>query len=222
MLLGVFAIGMTVESIERFVSPVEIAINQALFVAVIGLLDNGASVLILGIKGARDHHHHGEEHHHDCESKNAHAHTHHDDNNFRSAYLHVLADALTSLLAVGALLSAKYFEQTWLDPMMGVVGAVLVGRWSLGLLRESGRVLLDRQASDPILDKIRERLEQEPETRVSDLHVWSVGPGKRAAIIAVETPHPKSLDAYSVMLPTDLDLTHVTIEVFVTNLSAGC
>ena len=120
---------------------------------------------------------------------------------------------MTSLLAIGALLSAKYFQQTWLDPMMGVVGAILVARWSLGLLKESGRVLLDRQAPDHVLDRIRESIEQEPGTRVADLHVWTIGPGKRAAIIAVESTSPKTLDAYRALLPTDVNLKHVTVEV---------
>ncbi len=202
ILLGVFALGMAAESIKRFIDPVAIAINQALVVAVIGLLVNGASVLILGLKG--DHPHHGDDQDH---------HNHHDDHNFRSAYLHVLADALTSLLAIGALLSAKYFQQTWLDPMMGVVGAVLVARWSIGLLKESGRVLLDRQASDHVLDRVRKSIEREPGTHVADLHVWSIGPGKRAAIVAIETTSPKTLDAYRALLPTDVNLKHATVEV---------
>ena len=213
VLLGVFAIGMVAESIERVVNPVDIAINQALFVAVLGLLVNGASVLILGSKDARGPHHHSKERH-GHESERAHVHQHrHDDHNFRSAYLHVLADALTSLLAIGALLSAKYLAQAWLDPMMGVVGAVLVARWSLGLLKESARVLLDRQAPDHVLDDIRKRIEQATETRVVDLHVWRIGPGKRAAIVAIETATPKTLDAYRALLPSNAGFAHVTIEV---------
>ena len=217
VLLGVFALGMAAESIERFVNPVEIAINQALFVAILGLLVNGASVLILGLKGGHDHHH-GETHHHDGHlNDHEPPHHHNDDHNFRSAYFHVLADALTSFLAIGALLSAKYFNQTWLDPMMGIVGALLVAKWSMGLLRDSGRVLLDRQAPEQVLSAIREGIEQVPETRVSDLHVWSIGPGKRAAIVAIEAVTPKTLDEYRAMIPTDINLNHLTIEVALTN-----
>ena len=202
VLLGVFAIGMAAESLERFANPVEIAINQALVVAILGLLINGASVFILGIKG-----HHGNDHHH------AEAHDHHHDHNYRSAYFHVLADALTSVLAIGALLAAKYFGQTWLDPMMGVVGAILVARWSVALLRDSGRVLLDRQASDAVLSEIRQAIEGACEAKVADLHVWAIGPGRRAAIIAIETEAPRDLDAYRAMLPRELGLQHVTIEI---------
>jgi len=200
VLLGVFAIGMAAESVERFFNPVEIAINQALIVAVLGLLINGASVFILGVEG------HGRDHDRD-------GHHHQHDHNLRSAYFHVLADALTSLLAIGALLSAKFFGQTWLDPLMGVVGAILVARWSLGLLRQSGGVLLDRQAPHAVLADIREKLEELPNTTVADLHVWSIGTGKRAAIIAIETEHPRELEFYRSVVPSHHDLAHVTIEI---------
>jgi cation diffusion facilitator family transporter len=204
VLLGVFAIGMAGESIERFVNPVEIAINQALVVAVLGLLINGASVFILGIKEHEHDHGHSDHGEHD---------DHHHDHNLRSAYFHVVADALTSLLAIGALLAAKFFGQTWLDPLMGVVGAILVARWSVGLLRQSGRVLLDRQAPQTVLDDIRMKLESLPDTSVADLHVWSIGTGKRAAIIAVEAEQPRELDFYRRVVPSCHDLAHVTIEV---------
>jgi cation diffusion facilitator family transporter len=210
VLLGVFAIGMAAESIERFVNPVEIAINQALFVAVLGLLVNGASVLILGLEGRSDHHHDHDGHSHQQQRRHEH-HAH--DHNFRSAYFHVLADALTSLFAIAALLAAKYAGQTWLDPFMGVVGAILVARWSMGLLRDSGKVLLDRQASEAVLSEIREAIELDGEAMVVDLHVWSIGPARPAAIIAIETTSPKDLEDYRAMLPQGLALQHVTIEV---------
>jgi cation diffusion facilitator family transporter len=164
-------------------------------------LVNGASVFILGFG---DHEHHHNDHGHDH---------HHHDHNFRAAYFHVLADALTSLLAIGALLSAKYFGQIWLDPMMGIVGALLVGKWSVGLLRESGHVLLDRQALNGDLEAIRKSIEVEQRTLVVDLHVWLIGPGRKAAIISIEAAEPRPVDAYRAMLPSDLGLTHVTIEV---------
>lgn len=206
VLLGVFALGMAGESIERFFNPVEIAIDQALVVAVLGLLINGASVFILGVKE------HGHDHGHDHADHAEHDHHHHDHNR-RSAYFHVVADALTSLLAIGALLAAKFFGQTWLDPLMGVVGAILVARWSMGLLRQSGNVLLDRQAPQPVLDDIRAEIEKLPDTTVADLHVWSIGTGKRAAIIAIEADYPQDLDFYRGAVPTRHDLAHVTIEV---------
>lgn len=203
ILLGVFAIGMAGESIERFINPVDIAFNQAIFVAVLGLLVNGFSVLILGIKN----------HHHDHEHEDGHTHHHHD-HNFRSAYLHVIADALTSLLAIGALLSGKYFGQSWLDPMMGVVGAIIVARWSIGLLRESSQVLLDKQAPNELLDEIRAAIEGEADTKVTDLHVWSIGPGKKAAIIAIESKSQRDAEDYHSMLQDRYDLSHLTIEVW--------
>ncbi len=206
VLLGVFAIGMAGESIERFFNPVEIAINQALFVAMLGLLVNGASVFILGLKE------HGHEHSHGHPDSAEHDHHHHD-HNFRSAYFHVLADALTSLLAIGALLAAKFFGQNWLDPFMGVVGAILVARWSIGLLRQSGGVLLDRQAPQPVLDDIRAQIEKLPDTTVADLHVWSIGTAKRAAIIAIEAENPHELDYYRGVVPPHHGLAHVTIEI---------
>ena len=162
-------------------------------------------MLILGVKGAHSHAH-------DHDDDAAHGH-HHDDHNFRSAYFHVLADALTSILAIAALLVAKYYGQTWLDPLMGIVGAILVSKWAIGLLRDSGGVLLDRQASASVLDKIRAAIEKEPDTKVADLHVWSIGPGKQSAIIAIEAATPLELNDYRAMLPTDLGLVHVTIEV---------
>lgn len=198
VLLGVFALIMAAESIERLANPVEIAVNAALLVAVVGLLVNGACVLILGFKGGHAH---------------GHGHQHHHDHNFRSAYLHVIADALTSVLAIGALLAAKYFMQVWLDPAMGIVGALLVARWSVGLLRQSGRVLLDRQAGTEDLEAIRKAIEKEPATEVVDLHVWEIGPGRRAAILSIQAADPQSIDAYRAMLPTGLGLAHVTIEV---------
>jgi len=214
VLLGVFAIGMAGESFERFVNPVEIAVNQALIVAVLGLLINGASVFILGVKDHDHGHGHGHGHgHEDSGHGHRHDHGHHHDHNLRAAYYHVLADALTSLLAIGALLAAKFFGQTWLDPLMGVIGAILVAKWSIGLLRQSGRVLLDQQAPQPVLDDIRTELEKLPGTTVADLHVWSIGAGRRAAIIAVEVEHPRDLDFYRTALPPNHDLAHVTIEV---------
>jgi cation diffusion facilitator family transporter len=203
VLLGLFALGMAFESLGRFVNPVAIAIDQALVVAVLGLLVNGVSVLILGLKGQDDNNHgdDGDQDHH------------RHDHNLRSAYFHVLADALTSVLAIAALLAAKFAGMTWLDALMGIVGALLVTKWSAGLLLQSGRVLLDRQAPGRVLDGIRAEIERLPDTAVADLHVWSIGTGKRAAIIAVETGTPLELDEYRRLLPSNFDLVHVTIEV---------
>ena len=174
----------------------------------LGLVINGASILVLGVEGGHGH------------DKEAHGHGHHHDHNFRSAYLHVLADALTSVLAIAALSAARFFGLTWLDPMMGVVGALLVARWSLELLRQSGTVLLDKQAPGQVLERVRRALEAEGDARVVDLHVWSIGPGRRAAIIALETRAPCALDAYRARLPRDLGVCHLTIEVAASRFGA--
>lgn len=189
VLLGVFALGMAAESIGRFINPVPIVVDRALLVAIVGLLVNGVSVAILGVRHDHGHDDHG----HDDHGHDDHGHDDHQrDHNLRAAYLHVLADALTSVLAIFALLAAKYFRQTWLDPAMGIVGAILVARWSVGLLRQSGNVLLDAQAPDAVLDEIRVAIERLPETTIVDLHVWSIGTGRRAAIIAIEAATPRA------------------------------
>jgi cation diffusion facilitator family transporter len=139
-------------------------------------------------------------------------HDHHD-HNLRSAYLHVLADALTSFLAIFALLSAKLFGLAWMDPLMGIVGAVLVTRWSWGLLRETSRVLLDYQAPAPLREAIRAAIESHADERVADLHVWSIGPAIYAAVVGLVTDAPKSAEFYKSLLPQDLGIVHVSVEV---------
>jgi cation diffusion facilitator family transporter len=199
-MLALFALGMAWESVARFLSPVAIGFDQAILVAVLGLVVNGASLAILGRRGhpASPHEHH--EHHE------------HKDDNLRSAYLHVLADALTSVLAVFALLGGKYLGQQWLDPFMGLVGAALVVRWSWTLLLSSARVLLDMRGPGEVEDAIRKAIETAGDHRVSDLHVWSVGPGIYAAEIAVVSSRPLDPDGYCDLLPGDLGLVHVTVE----------
>jgi cation diffusion facilitator family transporter len=186
----------------RFLSPVEIAFNQAIFVAVIGLLVNGVSVFILG-----DAH---EDHDHDEDGED---HDHHHDHNLRSAYLHVLADALTSVLAIFALLAAKYFHTLWMDPLMGIVGAVLVSRWSLGLLRATANILLDRQGPETVQAKIRNSIEASGEARISDLHLWFIGPNLYGVILQVLAEDPKPPAYYKKLLPANLKLAHVSVEV---------
>jgi cation diffusion facilitator family transporter len=161
---------------------------------------NGVCVALLNVP-----HEHGEG------DAGAERHTHRD-LNLRAAYLHVLADALTSLLAIVALLGAKYLGLTWMDPLMGIVGAILVARWSLGLMRDSGRTLLDRQAPEELLRRVARAVEDD-DTRVADLHIWSIGPGVHAAELVVVTPAPLAPDAYKERLPVGLGLGHVAVEV---------
>jgi cation diffusion facilitator family transporter len=212
VMLALIALVMAGESIARFISPVAIGFNQAIFVAVLGLIVNGICLMILGGHG----HSHGQSSREDDGGNHdSHEHTNlddHQDHNFRSAYLHVAADALTSVLAIFALLAGKYLRQIWLDPFMGVVGAVLVVRWSWGLLRSSAHVLLDLQPPDEVLGAIRTSIESEGDNRVSDLHVWSVGPGIYAAEIGIVSSRPLDPDSYYSLLPEELGLVHVTFE----------
>jgi len=218
VLLAMFALIMAWESVTRLINPIEICFNQALVVAVLGLLVNGASVFILG-QSEEHHHHHGHDHGHDHHThdyeEDHHAHENHDhhDHNLRAAYLHVLADALTSLLAIFALLAGKYLHWEWMDPVMGIVGACLVGRWSIGLLLTTSRVLLDHQGPDSLLDTICQSIEREDDNRVTELHAWAIGPGIHAAIITVVSREAKPPQHYKAMLPGKLNLAHITVEV---------
>ena len=204
ILLALFALLMAWESFHRLLNPVDIVFNQAILVACLGLVVNGACVFILGAGDHRHAHERGQEHD---------DHHHHHDHNLRSARLHVLADALTSILAIVALLAAKYFGFVWMDPVMGVVGAILVARWSLGLLRTSGWVLLDRQGPESIRNQIAESIRRDGDSDIADLHLWSIGPGVHAVAIAVVARDPATPDQYRERLPRHLGLAHVTIEV---------
>lgn len=215
IVLASFAILMAWESTQRLLVPMAIAFDQAILVAVLGLAVNGVSAVLLSRS------HHDSPH----EDRGGLVHTHetgmHHDHNLRSAYLHVLADALTSLLAIGALLGARYLGALWMDPLMGIVGAVLVGRWSVGLLGASGAVLLDRQAPLPMREEIRGRIEADGDSRVTDLHVWTIGPGIYAVILAIVAREPRSLEDYRSALPPGLGLAHVTVEVWRLDGEAG-
>jgi cation diffusion facilitator family transporter len=198
MLMG-FALIMIIESSERLVNPLSIAFDQALIVATVGLVVNGVSAWVLMSTPHEHHHGHGHDHHHD--------------HNLRGAYLHVLADALTSLLAIFALLAGKYLGVVQLDPLMGIVGAILVARWSYGLIRDASRVLLDRQAEENDIAALREAIEGKSSDRVSDLHVWSIGHGILAAEIAIVSDDPRAPDYYKSLIPSRLNVVHATVEV---------
>ena len=179
LILGIFAIGIAFESFLRLIDPVRVDFASATLVAVLGLVVNIVSALLL--MGGHHHHGHGHDHGHD------HDHAHHDhghDNNLRSAYFHVLADALTSLLAIGALLAGRYLGLYWMDPAMGIVGALVIARWSSGLMRDTAAILLDTNDDDAAA-AIRSRVEAAGAV-VTDLHVWRVGPQARAAIVEVK------------------------------------
>lgn len=209
VILAVVALIIAFESVMRLTAPVPIRFDEAIAVAVLGLLVNLASAWILHDTG-HDHDH--EPHHHDRDD-HGHGHTHaHQDHNLRAAYFHVLTDALTSVLAIVALLSGRLYGWWWMDPLMGIVGGIVIARWSWGLLRGAGAVLLDRVPDPRLADRIRGALEQ-GDDRVSDLHVWRIGPGHLAVIASVVSDQPREPDHYKAKLAEWPQLSHITVEV---------
>jgi cation diffusion facilitator family transporter len=205
VILGIVAIQIAFESFERLINPVAIAYREAIAVAVLGLVVNVVSAFLL--REEHDDHHHAHGHGHD------HAHAHHvSDNNLRAAYVHVLADAATSVLAISALLTAAYLRWTWADPVVGIVGAVVIASWAVGLLRSSGSVLLDVNNAGKMEGLIRQRLETRGD-RVTDLHLWQIGPGHRAAVISLISDDPLPPSVYKRRLSGLHGLSHVTVEV---------
>ena len=197
MVLGLVSLGIAVESVLRLLEPTTVAFTEATVIAVVGLAVNIASAfLLMG--------HHGHDHGH------SHDHGHHHDNNLRSAYVHVLADALTSVLAIAALLAGRYLGWVWLDPAMGIVGAIVIAKWAYGLMRDSAAVLLDT-TDEPVAAEIRELLATD-DVRISDLHVWQVGPDARAAIVSVVASAPVSADTIRERLAPVHELSHLTVE----------
>jgi cation diffusion facilitator family transporter len=207
LLLGVAGL-MAFQSIERLVSPTPIHYSQAITIAIVGLVVNLVCAWLL--RGQHGHDHAGHDHGHDHD----HGHAHHHDLNLRSAYLHVIADAATSVLAIIALVGGMFWGAAWMDPMMGIVGAVLVTVWAWGLLRASGRVLLDAEMNAPVVQEVREVIEQgEVPARITDLHVWRVGRGKFACVVGVVTSASVDGDYFRRALGIHEELVHVTVDV---------
>ncbi|HSS26756.1 MAG TPA: CDF family Co(II)/Ni(II) efflux transporter DmeF [Usitatibacter sp.] len=226
LLLAVVAILMVVESVRRLVVPEVIEFGPALVVAAIGLVVNLVSALVLGHGGHEEHHGHRDHEHHDHEHHDHahHDHGHHDhhahahpsrehDMNLRSAYVHVLADAFTSVLAIAALGAGLWLGWTWMDPVMGLIGAGVIVSWSQGLLRESARVLLDRDSDGALADRIREAIQCDGDAEIADLHVWRVGRASHAAVMTVVADQPLDPVAYRDRLKPIATLMHVSIEV---------
>jgi len=205
-LLGVASV-MVLASVERIIAPQAIHFPEAIVVAVVGLVVNIACALILG--RAEEHHDHASDRHG--------PHHHHHDLNLRSAYLHVIADAATSVLAIVALVGGMLFGWSWLDPVMGIVGAILVARWAWGLMRDTGRVLLDREMDHPVTAEIREivtALDQTKATRIADLHLWRVGKARFACILSLVTHDPNlTPNRVKAGLSEHEELAHVTVEI---------
>jgi cation diffusion facilitator family transporter len=209
-------VGILAESLLRLWRAEPIDIQPALAVAVIGLVVNLASAWLLHGTGEAHDHGHGHDHHHPHEH-DAHRHDGHD-LNLRAAYVHVLADALTSLLAIGALGGAWWAGWSWLDPAVGVLGAIVIAVWAAGLMRESGAVLLDREMDHPLVREIRQEIESDGDAKVADLHVWRVGRDRFAAIVCVVADEPQSPSVYRARLARHEELVHLSLEV---NLCPG-
>jgi cation diffusion facilitator family transporter len=196
IILAMIAVQVAYESAVRLVHPVPIAYGEAILVASLGFGVNLVSAWLL-----REQHDHGHSHGH-----------HHHDNNLRAAYVHVLADAATSVLAIVALAVAMFSQWVWADPAVGIFGSLVIASWAYGLIRDSGAVLLDVSADKDIESVIRERLETRGD-RVTDLHLWQVGPGHRAAVISIVSGHPLPPATYKRRLGGLRGLSHVTVEV---------
>jgi cation diffusion facilitator family transporter len=198
IILAVVALFIGYESVSRLLAPVPIRFDEATLVAAIGLAVNLLSAWLLF-----DH-----DHHHAAGDDEAHGR----DTNIRAAYLHVLADALTSILAIVALLAARFLDWVWLDPVMAIVGALVIAQWSRGLIRSAGAVLLDTVPSQHLVAEIRERLERGHD-RVTDLHLWRLGPGHSALIVTIISDRPEPPALYKERLAGIVGLSHVTVEV---------
>jgi cation diffusion facilitator family transporter len=205
VVLAVVALIMAVESVLRLIEPQPIRFNQAIAVAAAGLVVNVVSALMLQEKHGHDDHGH--------EAGVAAVSTHGRDHNLRAAYLHVLADALTSLLAIFALLTGKALGWVWMDPLMGIAGALIITRWAWGLLGDTSRILLDRDVDPRLVAEITSCIEAEADNRVSDIHVWRVGARSLAAIVSVVTHQPRSPEHYKNLLAGFGEIAHVTVEV---------
>lgn len=209
-MLGLVALGIAGESIWRLFQPIHVAFVEATWIAVLGLIVNVASVFLLS---GGHHHHHGHsdgyDHHHDDHDH------HHDhggqDNNLKSAYMHVLADALTSVLAITALLAGRFLGWIWLDPVMGIVGGIVIGRWSWSLMRETAAILLDT-TDRHVAEEVQDLVEAPGDTRLVDLHVWRIGPDAHAAIVSVSgtADHAMIRDR----LKPVHELAHLTVETW--------
>lgn len=210
ILLLVAALIMAVESLERLFNPVGIGYNEAIMIASLGLMVNLASAWILRDNPNHQHEHGEGEEHADHEH-----HTDHTprDRNIKAAYLHVLADALTSVLAILALFAGKTFGWSWMDPVMGVVGAVVITRWSLGLIGETSQVLLDRSVNVSLMEHIRERLESEANVHVCDLHVWAISPERYAVTVTLLVEQPRDVEYYKEILSSFPKVVHTTVEL---------
>jgi cation diffusion facilitator family transporter len=196
VMLAVVALLIGYESIQRIVLPVPISFDQAIAIAFIGLAVNVVSAWLLHEDHDHDHHHHHG----------------HQDSNLRAAYLHVLADAVTSVLAIVALLAARFYGWVWMDPAVGIIGAIVIASWSIGLIRSAGMTLLDMVPDASLASRVRQALEKGSD-RVSDLHIWRVGPGHSSLVVSLVSDQPQDPATYKARLNGLGGLSHITVEV---------
>ncbi|HVU15457.1 MAG TPA: CDF family Co(II)/Ni(II) efflux transporter DmeF [Candidatus Didemnitutus sp.] len=200
IILGIVALVMASESVLRFFHPLPIHYNESILIGFVGLGVNIASALLL-----KHDHGHGHDHHHHGPG--------HEDLNLKAAYLHVIADAVTSILAISALVAGKYLGWVWMDPVMGVVGSAVVAQWAWGLLGATSVILLDRTPETDLNDEIRKAVECDEDTAITDLHVWQLGAGQFSAIVAIAAREPKTPEHYRELFREHEELRHVTIEI---------
>ena len=203
ILLIIAAFAMAVESIERLINPVNILFNEAIIVAIAGLIVNLISAAVLG-------------HGHDSEHHQNHQHTH-QDHNLKAAYLHVITDAFTSVLAITALLTGKYFGLHWTDPLVGILGAIVVAKWAVGLISQTGSILLDKGDNQQEINRICSQIESE-NTKINDIHLWQISENHRSLILSLQSRDEKTAEYYRNKINQLGKFDHITIEV--TRLSA--
>jgi cation diffusion facilitator family transporter len=211
IVLAMIALLIAYEAVSRLLDPVPIAFNEAISIAALGLLVNIASAWLLA-GGHRHDHSHDHSHDHDHLHSDEHGEAHHRDNNMRAAVVHVIADAAVSVLVIVGLFLARTFGWLWMDPLAGFVGALVIASWSIGLIRDTGAILLDRTPDPGMAEKVRVAVENEGD-RVTDLHLWRLGPGHLGAIVSIATSNKREPAHYRQKLADFADLSHVTVEV---------
>jgi cation diffusion facilitator family transporter len=212
--LGIVALMIVVEAVSRLIKPQQLDARDALIVAIIGLMVNLASALLLK-QPSHDHHDdHGTHDHDHAHESDSHQHAHHgEDHNLQAAFAHVLADAATSVAAIIALVAAWLWGWAWLDPLIGIVASVVIALWAAGLMRKTARVLLDAEMDSPVVARVRQHLEADGDAKLADLHIWRVGRNRFAMIATIVADHPRTPDEYRAALAHLHELAHVSIEV---------
>jgi cation diffusion facilitator family transporter len=211
LLLLVIGVWIGLDALRALQAPRQVAYGEAMAVAALGLAVNVVCAAILARAGGQAHTHHGHQHAHDHDHVHKHGHAH--DHNFSAAYIHVLADALTSVLAIAALAGGLWWGLGWLDPAVAVVGAVVIGRWAVGVVRESARALVDASAPPKLAAQVRALIEGDGDAKLADLHVWQVGHGCYAAALSIVADRPQAAADYGARLKAVRALRHATIEV---------